>query len=422
MRKDASSTRSISSAVGMVLTEMLEPRRLFDASIFINVARSLMIHGTDGDDVFSLERVGIDDVVVRVVEQATGETLTRQLDMDDFGTVQFQGFVGNDTIADIDAIPKFVFISGGDGNDTIRVPDFEGSGGGIRQRLVNAGDGDDFVQGGSAIDEINGSSGNDTVFGGGGGDLLEGGGGRDVVRGEAGDDQLFDADRVDTDDDALFGGPGNDTIMATGGNDYLEGNDGNDSLFGGDQNDTLRGGNGDDILDGGNGTDSLNGGAGKTAFLRGETGFTDPTSPTAFIGAGRTLVVVGTGGNDTILIEPSGTDDVRITVNQFRFFADMDDFAALLIVGHRGDDWMTIGLEVPLSRSTLEGGNGNDTVVGNNNDDSLVGGSGRDLLSGRGGTDTFRSLDNEVDTLLGGDGLDTAFADPFDVFESIEQA
>ena len=45
MRKDASSIRSMDSAVGMVLTEMLEPRRLFDASIFINVARSLMIHG-----------------------------------------------------------------------------------------------------------------------------------------------------------------------------------------------------------------------------------------------------------------------------------------------------------------------------------------------------------------------------------------
>ena len=408
-------------ATALPTLEPLELRRLFDADIFINVAGFLIVQGTDNADTFSLDRVGTDDVVVRVVEQPTGGTLTRQLDMDDFRSVQFFGFEGNDTLTDIDAIPKFVFVSAGGGNDTIRIPNVS-TGSPTLRRLVEAGSGDDVVRGGNGEDEVNGGDGNDTVFGGDRNDLLEGGGGRDVLRGENGDDRLFDSTRVETEgDDALFGGPGNDFISATGGNDYLEGNDGHDWLIGGDHNDTLLGGNGNDILDGGNGRDSLNGGPGLAAFLRGESGFTEPFFPAAFISARRTLVVVGTGGPNAIRVARSGTDDVRVTVDGFTAFIDTDDFEGLLVAAHRGNDSVTIDENVPVVGVTLEGGAGNDTLTGGGGGDLIVGGAGNDLLDGRGGNDTLRAVDSQFDILFGGPGDDDALVDGIDQAQGVEE-
>jgi Ca2+-binding RTX toxin-like protein len=410
------------SITALPALEPLEPRRLFDADIFINVAGFLIVQGTDGADTFSLDRVGTDDVSIRVVQDQTAQTLTRRFDLDDFRSVQFFGFEGNDTLTDIDAIPKFVFISAGGGDDAIRIPNVS-TGSPTLRRLVDAGGGDDVVRGGNGEDEVNGSGGNDTVFGGDRNDLLEGGEGRDVLRGENGDDQLFDSTRVEAEgDDALFGGPGNDFISATGGNDYLEGNDGHDWLIGGDHNDTLLGGNGNDILDGGNGRDSLNGGSGLAAFLRGESGFTEPFFPAAFIGARRTLVIVGTGGPNTIRVARSGTDDVRVTVDGFTTVVDTDDFAGLLIAGHRGDDNVTVDENVTVSGPvTLEGGSGNDTLTGGGGADLIVGGAGNDLLYGRGGSDTLRAVDSQFDILFGGSGDDDALVDAIDQVNGVEE-
>ena len=412
------SRRIVPAAVGPVVTEMLEPRRLL-AAIFVDSERSLHVEGSPGNDTLSLERVGIDDVFVRVV-QPGGPTLSGTFDLDDLRNVQFRGFAGDDTITDIDAVPMAVFVSGEAGNDTIALPDLVTDVEIVERRDANGGEGDDVIRGGNGGDFIDGQGGKDSVFGGDGADWIEGGSGSDVLRGEGDGDRMYDASRVDSDPDAMFGGGGNDTMEASGGNDYLEGNDGHDWLIGGDQHDTLLGNNGDDVLDGDDGTDSLVGGAGKTAFLRGETGFTDPTSPALFVSASG-LVVAGTGGNDTITLARTGVDDVRVTVNNSTFVFDLDDTLPLMIVGHRGNDRVTVGLDVPIGGITLEGGNGNDTLIGNNGEDSLVGGSGRDHLSGRGGDDRFRTFDSEIDTLLGGDGEDTAFADPMDVLDSIEE-
>ena len=401
------------------ISEPLERRRLFAAGIFINPSGLLTAQGSEGDDTISLERVGIDDVIVRIEENGTGQSISARHDMDDFDGVLLRGFGGNDTITDVDALPEDVFIAGDAGNDTLRAPDF--GGGSIFDRIdLTGGEGDDVIHGGNSFNVIDAGGGNDTVFGGDGGDWLTGGDGRDVIRGEGGPDRIFDGHNIDDDADALFGGAGSDTIHASGGNDYLEGNDGHDSLNGGDQHDTLLGGNGDDILDGSNGTDSLDGGAGHTAFLRGETGFTEPTSPAVVIGATNTLVVVGTSGADTITIARTGFDDLRITVNSFVAVIDMDDFGPLLVVGHRGNDSVTVNEDVPRGAVTLDGGNGNDTLTGGGNDDLLVGGSGRDSLFGRGGDDTLRAVDSEADTLFGGAGDDEAFVDAIDQTDGVE--
>jgi VCBS repeat-containing protein len=100
---------------------------------------------------------------------------------------------------------------------------------------------------------IDAGNGNDVVNGTGGEDLLSGGNGNDVMHGLG----------------------GHDRISGDNGDDVLFGDDGNDILLGGNGNDSLYGGNGDDRLEGGKGNDSLSGGAGADSFVFGKSGGND---------------------------------------------------------------------------------------------------------------------------------------------------
>ena len=130
---------------------------------------------------------------------------------------------------------------------------------------INAGGGNDRVQGSSETDIINGGAGRDTLQGKGGNDKINGGAGDDIVRGGVGRDTLNGnggADKID-------GGAGNDIIRGGGGADELKGNGGADRMIGGARNDTLKGGAGDDTLKGGSGADTAVGGGGDDALLLG---------------------------------------------------------------------------------------------------------------------------------------------------------
>ncbi|MCI6694827.1 MAG: hypothetical protein MR469_04205, partial [Campylobacter sp.] len=94
-----------------------------------------------------------------------------------------------------------------------------------KENIINAGGGDDYIEGYNKNDILNGEGGNDTISGNDGNDILNGGNGNDE----------------------LYGGDGDDT---------LNGDANNDELYGGDGDDTLNGGNGDDTLDGGRGSDT----------------------------------------------------------------------------------------------------------------------------------------------------------------------
>nr|WP_321431417.1 calcium-binding protein [uncultured Campylobacter sp.] len=94
-----------------------------------------------------------------------------------------------------------------------------------KENIINAGGGDDYIEGHNKNDTINGEGGNDTISGNDGNDILNGGNGNDE----------------------LYGGDGGDT---------LNGDANNDKLYGGDGNDTLNGGKGDDYLEGGRGSDT----------------------------------------------------------------------------------------------------------------------------------------------------------------------
>ena len=99
---------------------------------------------------------------------------------------------------------------------------------------VDAGRGDDLLEGGAGPDDLYGGVGDDEIWGRAGDDLLRGAGGNDEMHGEDGDDTLFGGQQDDTldggnDNDAVNGGPGDDTATGgDGGHDTVHGDDGND--------------------------------------------------------------------------------------------------------------------------------------------------------------------------------------------------
>ncbi len=110
--------------------------------------------------------------------------------------------------------------------------------------VLNASDGNDFIDGRDENDSLYGGDGQDTVIGSNGDDLVIGGTGSDVVRGAFGNDQVFGG----SGDDTTFGGRGDDTINGDAGHDVLYGLADGDILTGGTGNDTLSGGFGADTF------------------------------------------------------------------------------------------------------------------------------------------------------------------------------
>ena len=154
-----------------------------------------------------------------------------------------------------------------------------------------------------------------------------------------------------------YGHNGHDTLSGGRGNDKLDGGIGHDKLYGGAGNDTLRGGAGLDTLNGDAGNDKLFGDA-DADFLYGGDG---------------TDVLDGGAGND-LLQGQAGSD---------------------LLYGQAG-------------RDTLYGGAGRDYLNGGADGDVLAGG-GAIVVNG-----SYRRVnDGAADTLFGGTGADSFFAEPY---------
>jgi uncharacterized delta-60 repeat protein len=189
-----------------------------------------------------------------------------------------------------------------------------------------------------------------------------------------------------------------------------------------------------------------------TAFSRMDLGSGGGTSGPSIAIEGGVLRARGSSGNDTISIRRSGGDDVIVTVNSLSRQFDMDDFTTVLLEGLGGNDVLRITDAMTAGaitrKVTLDGGAGNDSLTGNAGDDVLRGGDGADTLIGLGGRDAlagnagndrlFGGLgldfldggDNDDfidatdsaggDTVIGGNGSDTARVDAGDSFSSVE--
>jgi Ca2+-binding RTX toxin-like protein len=321
-------------------------------------------------------------------------------------TFRLEGRGGNDTFIDqLDFGPSVrrVSLMGGDGNDTFRLKDqgglvFGEAGNDTINVLSREANYAGSVDGGSGIDVITGAGGNRNLL-----DLRQYPNVENAVLGAfagtvIGSDLPNLIDGTDADDAV--------TINGLGGNDTLIGGSAADSLNGGEGNDTLIGNAGNDTLNGGNGTDFADGDGGQNTHISIEQ-FAGSTASIAIIN--RVLTAIGTGNADTITIERVLTDDVIVKVGSLARQFDMDDFDTVLLQGLGGNDTITIKQPITagsLTRKvTLDGGGGNDALTGNAGDDVLRGGDGADTLVGLGGRDALAGNAGN-DQLFGGLGLD----------------
>ena len=110
--------------------------------------------------------------------------------------------------------------------------------------VVNAGAGDDCVDGLGGNDDLRGGPGVDAIDGQRGNDRLRGDSGRGNLRGGTGSDRLT-------------GGSARDVLTGNTGRDRLSGGRGNDQLFGSSGADRITGGRGKDVIEGGTGSDRI---------------------------------------------------------------------------------------------------------------------------------------------------------------------
>jgi VCBS repeat-containing protein len=255
---------------------------------------------------------------------------------------------------------------------------------------VDAGKGDDGIQGGAFADLLRGGDGRDQLWGEAGNDTLQGGKGDDQLWGGTGDDLMEGGEGQDQ----LWGGEGQDEMQLGAGNDQGWGEAGDDRIFAGTGHDMAWGGTGNDLLDGGEGHDSLFGEAGNDTLIGGQG------NNSLSGGEGDDSIAAGTG-NDTIGAD-AGNDIIRAGEGNNIVWAGQGDD---LIQAGAGNDSLT-GDD---GNDTIEAGAGNNTVHAGQGDDRITSGGGHDLITGDAGHDDI-SAGAGNDTIYANDGNDTVLA------------
>ena len=279
-----------------------------------------------------------------------------------------------------------------------------------RPDTINALGGDDLILtstlGGSLV---RGAGGNDTLVSrgpsgrnnSGQADTLEGGNGNDSLQfqasagfgfGDADNDTLEAISRT-----SLYGGSGNDFMRGLLGDNWFSANQGDDTIVIG-QRDSIYGGRGSDTI-----SFSTNDEVPENLDLENLSTLSSTTGDQNFISANRDADFVAAWGDRDTIYGGRDNDTIYSLGSQVR------------LSGDRGNDTVislnrdTIGTPVnpdaiaviPILRSTLLGGEGNDLIQG------AIGelGDGRSSLDGGLGDDTLRGQAAR-DTLVGGEGDD----------------
>jgi hypothetical protein len=124
----------------------------------------------------------------------------------------------------------------------------------------------------------------------------------------------------------------------------------------------------------------------------------------------RTLIVIGTPGNDKILFNPGdgAAGTVKVQVNDVAQ-GTFSPTGRLIAYGGAGDDNIQVasGIMLPAwlyggdGNDRLKGGGGNNVLLGGSGDDVLIGGAGQNLLIGGEGADILNA-GGEDDLLIAG--------------------
>jgi Ca2+-binding RTX toxin-like protein len=244
--------------------------------------------------------------------------------------------------------------------------------GGAGDDSLNAGGGDNLLQGNQGADTLTSGGGRDTIYGGQDNDQISTGAGLNFAQGNKGDDTINGGNGSDI----LLGGQGNDVLVGGDGDgDYLDGNLGNDGLSGGSGNDQLYGEGGDDRIWGSGGSDTIIGGDGYDLFYGGD-------GDDSLSGGADDDEINGNNGNDTIsggdgddLLGMSGGDSVSggLGNDQVVGYWPASNSHNCVDLGP-GDDYA----ESWLSGDTIDGGDGDDTIVAWGTAFVISGGAGPD--------------------------------------------
>ena len=134
--------------------------------------------------------------------------------------------------------------------------------------VINAGDGNDVIDGKDGDDTIDAGHGKDTIVSGNGDDIVIGGRHKDQIYTGEGNDTVGDTTHKSTEHkDIIDTGAGNDTIYGGHHKDIIDAGDGDDIIYGGHHWDIIDAGDGDDTIYGGHHHDILTGGDGADTFV-----------------------------------------------------------------------------------------------------------------------------------------------------------
>jgi Ca2+-binding RTX toxin-like protein len=345
---------------------------------------------------------------------------------------------GADTITVNTALLRGVTVNAGDGNDLVNgSPDDDIINGGNDLDTLNGGGGDDRISGNDANDTMNGDAGNDVMVwnpgddddvmngGAGGGDDAELNGGNNPenfaatpvagrVRFERVSPAPFKLDvGPDTErlvlnanggDDNMVSDPATPTAMLLNGGtglDTMSGGANADFINGGDDNDTLSGGPGLDRIVGDRGNDTMVGQAGDDTMVWNNGDGSDKMDGEA--GFDKVEVNGAAGAGDAFEIAPNGQRVKFDRTNLGPFTLDIATSESFDIRGLGGDDTLLVKPGVPMA-VLADGGDGNDSLTGAEEQDTFFGGLGNDTLDGGGGNDLLDGQDGD-DTLLARDGV-----------------
>jgi Ca2+-binding RTX toxin-like protein len=331
------------------------------------------------------------------------------------------------------AVAGLVRLLGSWANNVLDLRNVAIVGGNVR---VEAGDGNDTIDGSSSADLIRSGKGNDVLNGRGGADTYE------VSGNQASNFEGFDSyadsgtgfgeidtilvvsatgsDAVDIglrsfaassgieriDASATTGkvqllGDGNanslnfSTTTILGANVVIDAGDGNDSVVGSGGNDRILTSGGNDTLNGGAGSDSYEVSGTQASGFAGFDTYAD-----AGTGAGEVDRIVAAAGTAAVDIGLSGFSstsrieeiDATTTTGTVRLLGDGNannfNFSAVNLLG---------------TNLLIDLGGGNDTVVGSAGNNRILGGTGTDSLNGAGGSDTYEVSGTQANNFGGYD-------------------
>jgi RTX calcium-binding nonapeptide repeat (4 copies) len=296
-----------------------------------------------------------------------------------------------------------IVVSGGLGNDRLRINESRGAFTNTERTTLNGGPGNDTLIGGRFAETLNGFTGIDTVEGNAGADTASLGAGADLFVWDPGDgnDVVQGGSELDT---LRFNGSALAEIFAA-------------TAVGSELRLTRNLGavvtRAQDVE-----TVALNALAGADLVTVNDLDSTDVTTLNLDLAVGGVgdvtadnVTVNGSAATDIVqAVAVGGTVQVTGLDPQVNVSGQEAANDRLTVNGLGGNDTLSGGALAALMRLTLDGGDGNDALNGGNGADTLLGGSGNDTIDGNQGNDTA----------LTGEGNDTFVWDPGDGSDVVE--